>query len=61
MMEEIISDNLNPPPLMPCIHRWIIQGQSGGPSLGFCGKCDEHKVFTPSLLYKKFYSKLNPD
>ena len=65
-MDEIVSDNLNPPPVMPCIHHWIIQGHSDGPSLGICQylgickKCDEHKVFTPSFSFR-LSNKLKPD
>ena len=60
-MDEIVSDNLDPPPLMPCIHHWIIQGQHDGQSLGICEKCDEHKVFAPSFVFGRFIHKLKPD
>ncbi len=53
-MDKIVSDNLNAPPLMPCVHHWIIQRQSDGQSLGICKKCDEHKVFIPPSS-KNFY------
>ena len=56
-MDEIVSDNLNPPPVTPCIHHWIIQEHSDGQSIGFCQylgickKCDEHRVFKPSYSF----------
>jgi len=57
-MDKIISDNLNSPPLMPCIHHWMLEEQSDGQALGICRKCDEHKVFTPSYSSRP---KLKPD
>ena len=63
-MDEIVSDNLNPPPLpppvMPCIHHWILGDQSDGQSSGICKKCGEHKVFTPTFSLKR-NTQLKPD